>query len=331
MKSDLLKLVVDDFGKTLNKNKYNQYIPKLRDYFIPFILDNKAHVPDVERLFSYEFTLGDITDATVYYIVKNENVESSAAVNDYLITLNQFFSEIIFNKYHNPSLAMRGSFTSVESEVFSKLQEKGISLREPESCPAIGRDDYPIFLSHLEEYGKSTMLKIERKCILKLLLLYGFSMDKLMTLEKDSFEEENHVLKVPVDSGYVFLELPHLLSNNIKEYLKLRGEDDRKYLFINRKGNQINSGFTDGVFKALFEQEPDLKTVPNRFTNTGIAKYAIINMILKGMNISIICEFTGQKSDILDDCQRTVNAIQQLKRNRYINHMVRGIETYDDV
>ena len=330
IKNDLLRLI-DEFAKSLGTHKYNQYIPKLRDYFLPFILEKKSSIEDINRLFSNEFTLSDISDATVYYIQNNENVESSAAIKDYLITLNQFFIEIIYKKYHNPSLAMQRSFTNLEDEVNRKLQKLNINLRDPEPFPAITKDDYNLLLPFLEDYGDKTLAKVEVKCILKIFLLYGFSMDKLAEIHKDDFNVKANTLKVNIDNSCVHLELPHSLANNIKEYLSLRSHIDSNLLFINTKGKKITPSFTSGFYEALLNEYSELKATPNRFTNTGVGKYGIINMILKGMNTSIISEFTGQKSDILDDCQRTVNAIQQLKRNRYINHMIRGIETYDEV
>ena len=54
-------------------------------------------------------------------------------------------------------------------------------------------------------------------------------------------------------------------------------------------------------------------------------------MIEGGMNQSIIMDFTGQGSDIFSDCQNIVDERKHLNRNRYINHMIRGIVSYDDM
>lgn len=35
--------------------------------------------------------------------------------------------------------------------------------------------------------------------------------------------------------------------------------------------------------------------------------------------------------DIYKDCQNEVNRTEDLDRNRYINHVIRGISTYDEI
>lgn len=49
------------------------------------------------------------------------------------------------------------------------------------------------------------------------------------------------------------------------------------------------------------------------------------------MNQSVILDFTGQKENIFNDCQNIIDERKKLNRNRYINHMIRGISVYDDM
>ena len=67
----------------------------------------------------------------------------------------------------------------------------------------------------------------------------------------------------------------------------------------------------------------------NPYTPTGLQKYAIRKMIYAGMNQSIILEFTGQGAEILRFCQEDANQSSDFERKRYINYIIRGIDTYD--
>jgi dTDP-glucose 4,6-dehydratase len=46
---------------------------------------------------------------------------------------------------------------------------------------------------------------------------------------------------------------------------------------------------------------------------------------------AVIMDLTGQGIDVFSDCQNIVDNRNGFSRNRYINHMIRGIDTYDDM
>ena len=46
---------------------------------------------------------------------------------------------------------------------------------------------------------------------------------------------------------------------------------------------------------------------------------------------AVIMDLTGQGIDVFSDCQNIVDNRNGFSRNRYINHMGRGIDTYDDM
>lgn len=74
-----------------------------------------------------------------------------------------------------------------------------------------------------------------------------------------------------------------------------------------------------------------------RFEDQGLAgsesrnNHAIIKMIESGLNQAVIMDLTGQGIDVFSDCQNIVDNRNGFSRNRYINHMIRGIDTYDDM
>lgn len=100
MRDELLKLI-DTFGEGLTRYQYNQYVPKLRDYLVPYIELNYRDY-NLKEIFQNEFTKTDIINSSVYYIEKNPNVQRISAIDDYLIALNRLFDELLFSKFPNP-------------------------------------------------------------------------------------------------------------------------------------------------------------------------------------------------------------------------------------
>ena len=64
MKAELMELL-EGFSKTLTVQKYNSYVFKVRDYFIPYLLENKQGM-SVERVFREEFTRMGIVNAKCF-------------------------------------------------------------------------------------------------------------------------------------------------------------------------------------------------------------------------------------------------------------------------
>ena len=62
---------------------------------------------------------------------------------------------------------------------------------------------------------------------------------------------------------------------------------------------------------------------------TGLRKYVIIEMILKGINQSYIMKLTGAGTKIFDACQRIVNEQRHFEANRFIDSRIREMEIFD--
>lgn len=172
--------------------------------------------------------------------------------------------------------------------------------------------------------------------VIKLMLLYGFSYDIIIQLKVSDYDLKKRTLEIEYERNgikHICVELPYLLAQEIEEYLKKRNAKENQFLFVSRQDNPIGNSFIKDILddiKVEFEKEHrDYISTKNQFTPTGLQKYAIIQMILSGMNQSIIMDFTGQKDLIYNDCQKEVNMLKEIDRNRYVNHMMRGIATYD--
>ena len=339
MKSKLLS-IINEFGEQLTTSEYNQYVTKLRDYLVPYILENKGAEFEVDRIFKDEFTRSDVVNATMYYVKQNQNVESISAIDDYLVAINRIFDELLFERYSNPTLMKFKPFTSLSSDVQEKLAKEGIILRDREVYPSIDDDQYAFIIQYLKDNKGASIKSHQVKIIIELSLLYGFSHDKMAEFKIDDYNSNQKTLKVDykrVMTRSIFLELPYSLAIEIDEYLNLRNgieKLDSILLFTTLRNNKIDNGFITDILNSMKEDYVRISGVglkKNQFTPTGLQKYAIVQMILSGMNQSVIIDLTDQKEDIYNDCQNEVNRMKELNRNRYVNHMIRGISTFDSI
>lgn len=331
--------VINSFGSKLTEWQYNNYIPKLRDYFIEYIMENFKEVKNVDLLFRHELTRSHIIKSAEFYVIKNENVKSKSAIDDFLISLNQLFELEINNKYPNQNLGNIRPFMRLNAEIEQDLINQGINLKDKEPFPAINRNQFMFIMEQLKEVSKS-FKKLEIKIIIKLLLLYGFKPERIMDFVISDFKIDERVLKVKYNekpNRFIRLELSNSLYNDLVEHSKLRANiSGKNNLFVNNKGNKVDHSFLkhylDGIRSKYYNKYPYEKpedNFNNQFTLTGLAKYSVINMILNGMNQSIIMDLTGFEDDVFEYCQEEVNSIKVVAKDRYINSNIRGIETYD--
>lgn len=339
MQKELFKLITIDFGKRLTTFEYNQYIPKLRDYFVDFVLERKSYCNNIERLFKDEFTRNDLIMSTVYYIINNQNVESKSAIDDFLIALNRFFDETVFDIYSNTTLARLKPFASLADEVEIELTKMNVQLKNREAYPPINDLQFEFINSFIKQYETNRLRSYEAKVITKLLLLYGLSFDRISIMKLSDYDSLRRTLRVNylrTVERYIYLELPYSLAKDFDDYLNVRNQDEMlnsELLFITETNNAITNSVTQDLLNTIKNNYEDYIGAAilgkNPFTQTGLQKYAIINMILEGMNQSVIIDLTGHGEQIFNDCQNIVDESKKLDRNRYINHMVRGIKTFD--
>ncbi|WP_045516324.1 tyrosine-type recombinase/integrase [Clostridium sporogenes] len=341
LQKDLTKIIVDDFGSKLTKPEFNQYVTKLRDYFIRYIIEEKKYTGKVLDLFKFDLGKTDIINSVIYYVVYNENVKSKSAIDDFLIALNMLFEEVINDKYFNQNLNNLQPFSKLSSEIAQKIEKDGIKdLTEKETFPAILDEEYKLIVEYLNNMVLKSLKAYEVKVIIKLLLLYGFSFDRIIKLKTKDYCSEKGTLSIMYGNSNrsnLILELPYELNKLMKSCLEVRNKKypDVESLFVTTEGTTITHAFLSTTFKNIkklyIPPKSNRYDNKNTFTTTGLAKYAVIQMILEGMNQSIILDLTGFKEDQFSYCQDYVNELKNLNRNRYVNHIIRGISTYDDI
>lgn len=340
LKEEILNLIINDFGGKLTKAKCNQYVIKLKKYFVDYLVENKSTCDSLEEIFKFEFTRLDVINSTVYYVEKNESVTRKSAIDDFLIALNALFTTTINKRYFNQNLVNIQPFITLSEEIENIIDKRNIKkLKERESFPSISNDEYDFIMNFFKKYELKSLANYQYNIIIDLLLLYGFSFDKIIEIDKDQYSKEEGTLKIKCKQfGEIKLELPYNLRKLIDKFLDYRKNKlmkDNDYMFMTETQKRIRHGYLNDILsdiKGKFESNKDyIEPSRNNFTPTGIAKYAVKQMILEGMNQSIIMSLTGIGKDQYTDCQNQVNEIKNMTRNRYINHIIRGIATYDDI
>lgn len=334
MNEALIQLIYE-YEKYLSFEAAKQYISMLKNYFAPFLMQ-KYNCNSLKALFCEEITRKGIIEAITYYVIENENISSKSRLLYYVYCLDGFYSKIIFKKFPNPNIKDIYPFTNLITEVLEILKGKGIVLNEKESCSPIDEEQYSFLMKELKD--KSASLKSRQEIIItKLWLLYGITAKKISEITVGDYNFERNTLNVRGTKRKdikITLELPFLLSKEIMEYINIRGlKGTNEMLFSSSSGKVISSNFLNDFLRIIREKycvEND-NFFQNQFTPTGLQKYAIIKMIESGMNQAVIMDLTGQGIDVFSDCQNIVDNRNGFSRNRYINHMIRGIDTYDDM
>lgn len=336
MEKELL-ILLDRYGKELSKDTAKQYISILRDYFIPYIIEN-YQCNNLKSLFCDEITKNGIIQSAIYFVKHNENIKYKARLSFFLNALSTLFTKIIFEEYPNPNIRKIHPFTNLMDEICNSLSCDGIELYDSEQYPCITDEQFQYIIQYLKRKSNQSLKSMQEHIIIKLYLLYGISPDKIANLPLDSYSSEKNTLQVPCSnrkSIVINLELPYELSIEINKFIAKRKDISSTFLFTTLTGKQINYSYLNNFFDNLKNDfnnsHPEELNISrkNPFTPTGLQKYAIVKMIESGMNQSIIMDFTDQKEYIFNDCQNIVDEKKGLNRNRYINHMIRGIDTYD--
>lgn len=339
MREKMITIIEQEFGNQLTIHKYNQYVPKLRDYFVPYLLEQKEFDKDLPEIFGKVFNKNCIIQSAVYYIQKNENVSSKSAIDDFLIALNQLFERVLFDKYPNEAVERLAPFATLADKVEVRLNALGVTLKEREAYPPIDHAQFQFIINQVEALNSNNFKAMSIRIVVKLLLLYGLNVDRISSIAVQDYDVIRRVLKIhyhDFTDRVIQLELPFSLVKDLEIYMKLRAEqnfDGLDLLFLKVSGKPVRHDLAHeflGDVKTAYEKEYGEKIISkNPFTLTGLQKYAIINMILEGMNQSVIIALTGLKEHVINDCQREVDKQSALNRNRYINYKIRGTKTFE--
>lgn len=165
--------------------------------------------------------------------------------------------------------------------------------------------------------------KYRSALMIKLILLTGINYRTLIKIKLHDLDLSHSSIKI---NGFS-VHLPNNLIDQFGTYTKIRYDLLEKenikntFLFMEYNGKTISTGTaTLAVF---------LKDLTGRGDLNGIIKYAITNLIRRGINQSIIVKFTGIGPVIYKWCQDEVNKTMDLHSSKYLDSKIRSLDIFD--
>lgn len=319
-----LEQLLCEFEEGLTKAKYNSYKPILRNSFIPFL--EKEHQRDFEdysvsRFFESLVAPNDIIYGGVNYIDNTQKVKNEAAIDKFLTAVSEFFKAVIFPQWPRCPLSTVDNFKGYYNDILTK---SGKELKKHESRVHLDDKSIKELLECLYELEDTSFKNVMLKAVIPLILLYGFKIGTIAEIRKDSFDDAMRVIKIRLGEDTVNLELPYQVFLYVnKVYNNNIGET---YLFDTAKDQRLVSDYIDD-FLVKYNKRIGSKV---KITLDGLAKYAVINMFIEGMNPIIIRQISGMKDINLNYCQRQAwENTKKISMNSYVNSKIRRVEIYD--
>lgn len=327
-----LEQVISEFSYEI-KDKFADYVALYNSLYQFLQNEYKEKDTTVEDFLKYDFSRENVIDSCVWYIRNSSKANSVSAIEKYLNAITKFYNQyMIPNGYDNRNLYVIIPFGQLKPLVKDRLKNE--VLKEKETIEPIGNEEVKAVLNYFASCRKSIASRAA-SIISKLILLYGFKLEKVRYFEKSNFSEDGFFLNIhlKIDDWFVQLELPKDLAYEIQEYFLILGDiPQNQLIFLNTNGKIITSTFLDTYLSAIKSENENLK----RLTATGMAKYAIMNMIEVGFSKLNIKYLTGMEDAIINDCEERLFKQKSGEKddyirtlNRDINSRIRGIATYD--
>lgn len=269
----------------------------------------------------------DIIAALKYYITNNK-VKSISTAKRYISVLVEYFhfvndKKIVQNKrlyeeINSPIYSDRSFRARVNTWISENLKNKGefTVFNEDELIDLIRQCDITLDMQEIsdEQFDK----KYVPALVLKLMILTGTKYKLIPSIKTASLNLRYGSIEI---NDYI-IHMPHNLIDQFDRYIRLKNE--RVYsdlLFMKSNGENLSEQTS---YTAQF-----LASVTTRTDTTGIIKYVVIQMIKKGINESIIREFTGIGQKIYDDCLILAHNDILPVKNTLLDSRIREINTFN--
>lgn len=358
MVSEIKKIFDSYEGRTGNLNK--QHRPKLKKTLLPYLEKeykcNNMNRSDVEDVLTKNVNENDLIKSGVQRL-EEESIKNMQAAQDYVQAFNDFFrflrDELRVVNMIIETLKLDTNTGKYARKVLYKFHEahpnKILKDRTPNQC--IKDNEYQIMIKYCRGYIDSYIVKkivdyteylsLQAIVIIEVLLVYGFSGEKIWGLRRGQYDEQKGILKIEVTNvlGKVEkynLELPKQLNKDLNKFImeqekvKIRknkkGWNKDNWLFVNTEGSQLENNFLSSTLNQV-EDEYKEKKFENNITPTGIMKYAIKCMIEKHIDRDIIKALTGHDDTIYIDCLNEVNRSSR-SNSKYLNLVIKDVKTY---
>jgi len=328
------------FIYSISDSSKQTYETKIK-VFHRFLTSEKGVNDKTYQNYLESMKIEEIIESLDHYIIYNDIKSESIALH-YISVVKRFFNFIYKLGMQNTNLIKsfgladdnKKSFQfQIKQKIFndSKLEKKSakVELSKVEAEVLVSECDEQIrelFQENLILEYKSYPYKYRyfyASIIFKLILFTGIPYRVVRELKYNDVNSDYNTICI---NGYS-IHLPHNLSIQIKKYLQVRKELLKRLnvksdlLFIEIKGDQLPP------------QTSKLAKYLNNYIGRGdldcLIKFALIQMLTRGINQSIIADFTKAGEDKLQYCQQQLKQSEEFTINRYLDSRLRSLETFD--
>ncbi len=281
---------------------------------------------------------------SIHYYVKEYDVKFKVTVDNYFTVMKCYF-DFISGKFdiRNENFDSTQRFIELKSLVDTKIKELKLDLSRQKSpiidnvfdnlneycndkIDSLSKDE--IIKDQLidsNDYNKP-LVQFISAIIVKIVMLTGVKNQVIGKILYKDFDKDLNRLKI----NNFWIHLPDNLGIQLKKYILVRDSivtsDSPSYpLFVNKQGVAL-----DTDYNFMFET---LKPIIGSKKAECVAKFTIMNMIRKGINSSIIQEFTSFGIDTYLHCQELVNEEKakedQKSKSRYLDSKIRSMDIFD--
>jgi len=274
------------------------------------------------------------------FYIQTKDIKCEDTARSYISTIREYFRYINREENLKNNLVesfsynqdSQGSFSQIVETKIKELRVKKI-LKYPRQKPHIEDTQFNILYKDCDEIMNRTKIEDIFKAgatyngnytnfiaalITKLILFTGIKFKCISTIKESDLNLSYNTITINDHT----IHLPQNLSDQLRKYKEFRDkiESDSTALLIEFNGEPV----TDNNDVANL-----IKRNIDTHSTISIGKFAIINMIKKGINQSIIQRFTGYGIDVYTYCQEVVNEEKTEDKNRYLDSKIRNIYTFD--
>lgn len=325
---------------TISETSYEIYKNKIF-VFYDFLLYEQGINDKSYQSYLEAMKIEEIQESLDYYI-KSKEIKSESVAWHYISVVKRYFKFIYKLGIQNVNLIKSFSLSDDNIDSFQNIMRKKIfndnRLKKKESISEIEWEDANILISECDQQLKE-LIDVDRiliykvkptkyndlllTIIIKVILFTGVSYQVIRDIK---FKKENMIHNTISINGYS-VHLPNKLSEQMTYYLNKRNkvlEDNEiksELLFVNADGTKLR--------KQTSSVADQLNEYLGRGDVTGIRKFAIIKMIERGINQSVLQDFTGVGKKIYSYCQNKVNESKNISASRYLDAKIRSLEIFD--
>lgn len=335
-----LKDTMEQFLDTISESSTQTYKSKIY-VFYDFLTSEKGINDKSYQSYLEAMKINEVEESLDYYIMTNE-IKSESIAWHFISVIKRYFSFIYRLGIQNVNLLKSFGLSEEYSDSFqAKIREKIFNdsrLEKKDSKSEISWEEAEILISECDQRMKELIDEgkiLDYKeyaskyndylssLIIKLILFTGIPYRVVRDIK---YSNLNIVHNTVCINDYS-IHLPNKISEqlafytNVRNEIKLNSKAVEDTLFIYANGSKLRTQ-TDVVAGTL-------KEYMGRSDLTGIIKFAIIQMIKKGINQSIVQDFTKVGDPIYKYCQKQVNANKNSSASRYLDSKLRSLEMFD--